>query len=201
MHVAVLCLLFPPPQHCSTSLCCCRASRCGTTEHHLCSPTPAARCIDLDCDGVLRPKELSYFYEEQMKRLEHMAQEAVTFEDVICQLHDMLQPAEEGCYTLQVRGSLCGAEPVVGPSALGLQQFWAAGCTAHHDLGQCYPVTFCYHFATMLLLWYAMHTALYTCSRHLLLTPLDTPLSCRPAARTSSARGQCPGCCSTRCST
>ncbi len=60
------------------------------------------RCIDLDCDGVLRPKELHYFYEEQMKRLEHMAQEAVTFEDVICQLHDMLQPAVEGCYTLQV---------------------------------------------------------------------------------------------------
>jgi serine/threonine-protein phosphatase 2A regulatory subunit B'' len=27
-------------------------------------------------------------------------QEPVLFEDVLCQLHDMLQPAREGCYTL-----------------------------------------------------------------------------------------------------
>jgi hypothetical protein len=44
-----------------------------------------------------------------MKRLEHMAQEAVTFEDVICQLHDMLQPAAEGCYTMQVGTSTSGS--------------------------------------------------------------------------------------------
>jgi hypothetical protein len=32
-----------------------------------------------------------HFYEEQMKRLEGLSQEPVLFEDVLCQLHDMLQ--------------------------------------------------------------------------------------------------------------
>ncbi|WIA36470.1 hypothetical protein OEZ86_007771 [Tetradesmus obliquus] len=58
------------------------------------------RCADLDCDGVITPSEMWHFYEEQMKRLEGLSQEPVLFEDVLCQLHDMLQPAREGCYTL-----------------------------------------------------------------------------------------------------
>lgn len=58
------------------------------------------RCVDLDCDGVITPSEMWYFYEEQMKRLEATRQEPVLFEDVLCQLHDMLQPSEEGSYTL-----------------------------------------------------------------------------------------------------
>lgn len=58
------------------------------------------KCVDIDCDGYIRPSEMWYFYEEQMKRLESMSQEPVHFEDVLCQLHDMLQPAQEGAYTL-----------------------------------------------------------------------------------------------------
>lgn len=58
------------------------------------------RCVDLDSDGMVRPNEMWYFYEEQMKRLESMSQEAVLFEDVLCQLHDMLQPEKEGAYSL-----------------------------------------------------------------------------------------------------
>ncbi|KAI8474731.1 MAG: hypothetical protein J3K34DRAFT_366052 [Monoraphidium minutum] len=58
------------------------------------------RCADLDCDGAIRPSEMWHFYEEQMKRLEAMNQEPVLFEDVLCQLHDMLQPGAEGAYTL-----------------------------------------------------------------------------------------------------
>ncbi|KAF8065627.1 B''ALPHA [Scenedesmus sp. PABB004] len=58
------------------------------------------RCADLDCDGVITPSEMWHFYEEQMKRLEGLSQEPVLFEDVLCQLHDMLQPEREGCYTL-----------------------------------------------------------------------------------------------------
>lgn len=49
------------------------------------------RCADLDCDGVITPSEMWHFYEEQMKRLEGLNQEPVLFEDVLCQLHDMLQ--------------------------------------------------------------------------------------------------------------
>jgi hypothetical protein len=40
---------------------------------------------------VITPSEMWHFYEEQMKRLEGLSQEPVLFEDVLCQLHDMLQ--------------------------------------------------------------------------------------------------------------
>lgn len=59
------------------------------------------RCVDLDCDGALRPNEMLYFYEEQLHRMECLAQEPVLFEDVLCQVHDMVQPAKEGAFTLR----------------------------------------------------------------------------------------------------
>eukprot|EP00195_Chlamydomonas_chlamydogama_P009651 CAMPEP_0202899244 /NCGR_PEP_ID=MMETSP1392-20130828/7527_1 /ASSEMBLY_ACC=CAM_ASM_000868 /TAXON_ID=225041 /ORGANISM="Chlamydomonas chlamydogama, Strain SAG 11-48b" /LENGTH=523 /DNA_ID=CAMNT_0049585371 /DNA_START=241 /DNA_END=1812 /DNA_ORIENTATION=- len=59
------------------------------------------KCVDLDCDGVVRPREMWYFYEEQLKRLENLSQEPVLFEDMVCQLHDMLQPEVEGAYTIR----------------------------------------------------------------------------------------------------
>ena len=33
--------------------------------------------------------------------MECLSQEPVLFEDVLCQIHDMVQPAEEGIFTLQ----------------------------------------------------------------------------------------------------
>lgn len=43
-----------------------------------------------------------HFYEEQQKRMENMpSAETVMFEDLVCQLHDMLHPAVEGAYTLR----------------------------------------------------------------------------------------------------
>lgn len=44
---------------------------------------------------------VQYFYEEQLHRMELMSQEPVLFEDVMCQMHDMLQPAAEGVFTLR----------------------------------------------------------------------------------------------------
>ena len=44
---------------------------------------------------------MQYFYEEQLHRMELMSQEPVLFEDVLCQMHDMLQPAKEGIFTLR----------------------------------------------------------------------------------------------------
>mmetsp|Transcript_6958 Transcript_6958/g.13678 ORF Transcript_6958/g.13678 Transcript_6958/m.13678 type:complete len:597 (-) Transcript_6958:691-2481(-) len=57
-------------------------------------------CIDLDGDGVLRSSELWYFYQEQQQRLETTHHEVVQFGDLVCQLHDMLNPKKEGHYTL-----------------------------------------------------------------------------------------------------
>ncbi|KAL1340223.1 serine/threonine protein phosphatase 2A regulatory subunit B''beta-like isoform X2 [Arachis stenosperma] len=64
------------------------------------------RCIDLDGNGVLTPNEMLFFYEEQLHRMECMAQEPVLFEDILCQIVDMIGPENEGFITLRdVKGS------------------------------------------------------------------------------------------------
>ena len=58
-----------------------------------------------NCQSALQYSQLilsvQYFYEEQLHRMECLAQEPVLFEDVLCQMHDMIQPAQEGFFTLQ----------------------------------------------------------------------------------------------------
>ncbi|RZB91174.1 putative serine/threonine protein phosphatase 2A regulatory subunit B''gamma [Glycine soja] len=64
------------------------------------------KCIDLDGNGVLTPNEIQFFYEEQLHRMECMAQEPVLFEDILCQIVDMFGPKNEGYITLRdVKGS------------------------------------------------------------------------------------------------
>ena len=46
---------------------------------------------------------MRYFYEEQLHRMECLSQEPVLFEDILCQLSDMVKPAQEGVFTLTVR--------------------------------------------------------------------------------------------------
>ncbi|GLT99343.1 hypothetical protein SLE2022_167860 [Rubroshorea leprosula] len=59
------------------------------------------KCIDLDENGVLTPNEMQFFYEEQLHRMECMAQEPVLFEDILCQIIDMICPENEGFITLR----------------------------------------------------------------------------------------------------
>jgi serine/threonine-protein phosphatase 2A regulatory subunit B'' len=56
--------------------------------------------VDLDGDGVLRPRECLFFYEEQLQRMECLNQEPVLFEDVLCQMSDMIQPEKNGEITM-----------------------------------------------------------------------------------------------------
>ncbi|KAL2994552.1 hypothetical protein AAZX31_10G171400 [Glycine max] len=64
------------------------------------------KCIDLDGNGVLTPNEMQFFYEEQLHRMECMAQEPVLFEDILCQIVDMIGPENEGYITIRdVKGS------------------------------------------------------------------------------------------------
>ncbi|OVA02372.1 EF-hand domain [Macleaya cordata] len=58
-------------------------------------------CIDLDGNGVLTPNEMQFFYEEQLHRMECMAQEPVLFEDILCQMVDMVGPENECHFTLR----------------------------------------------------------------------------------------------------
>ncbi|GMH11301.1 hypothetical protein Nepgr_013142 [Nepenthes gracilis] len=59
------------------------------------------KCIDLDGNGVLTRNEMQFFYEEQLHRMECMAQEPVLFEDVLCQIIDMIGPEDESYFTLR----------------------------------------------------------------------------------------------------
>ncbi|KAJ4722736.1 Serine/threonine-protein phosphatase 2A regulatory subunit B'' subunit alpha [Melia azedarach] len=64
------------------------------------------KCIDLDGNGLLTPNEMQFFYEEQLHRMECMAQEPVLFEDILCQIVDMIGPENEGYITLRdLKGS------------------------------------------------------------------------------------------------
>lgn len=56
--------------------------------------------IDLDGDGVIRDHEMRFFYEEQQNRLECMNQDAPKFEDVLCQMNDLIKPEREGQFTV-----------------------------------------------------------------------------------------------------
>eukprot|EP01083_Nonionella_stella_P295815 1005227_1 len=57
------------------------------------------RCCDLDCDGVISPFEIQYFYDEQVQRIQHFTGEHVQFDDFLCQLNDMIKPTEEARFT------------------------------------------------------------------------------------------------------
>ncbi|XP_010523368.1 PREDICTED: serine/threonine protein phosphatase 2A regulatory subunit B''beta-like [Tarenaya hassleriana] len=64
------------------------------------------KCVDLDGNGVLTRNEMQFFYEEQLHRMECMAQEPVIFEDILCQIIDMIGPENESYITLHdLKGS------------------------------------------------------------------------------------------------
>ncbi|KAM8759050.1 serine/threonine-protein phosphatase 2A regulatory subunit B'' subunit alpha isoform 1-T2 [Rhynchonycteris naso] len=59
------------------------------------------RCMDVDGDGVLSMYELEYFYEEQCERMEAMGIEPLPFHDLLCQMLDLVKPANDGRITLR----------------------------------------------------------------------------------------------------
>ncbi|KAF3456758.1 hypothetical protein FNV43_RR01412 [Rhamnella rubrinervis] len=64
------------------------------------------KCIDLDENGVVTPNEMQFFYAEQIHRLECLSQEPILFEDILCQILDMIGPKNEGYITLHdLKGS------------------------------------------------------------------------------------------------
>nr|CAD1830915.1 unnamed protein product [Ananas comosus var. bracteatus] len=59
------------------------------------------KCIDLDGNGILTRNEMQFFYEEQLHRMECMSQEPVLFEDILCQMIDMIGPENDSYFTLR----------------------------------------------------------------------------------------------------
>jgi len=50
------------------------------------------RLVDLDGDGWIRDHEMVFFYEETQRRLECLTHEVVPFDDILCQMSDMINP-------------------------------------------------------------------------------------------------------------
>lgn len=48
--------------------------------------------MDMDGDGVLSMFELEFFYEEQCERMEGMGIEPLPFQDLLCQMLDLVKP-------------------------------------------------------------------------------------------------------------
>merc|ERR550534_1596692 len=57
--------------------------------------------MDVDGDGVIRVWELRYFFEEQRERMESLNYEALEFDDVVCQVHDLIRPAKACQFTME----------------------------------------------------------------------------------------------------
>eukprot|EP01059_Diplonema_ambulator_P030801 TRINITY_DN5427_c0_g2_i1.p1 TRINITY_DN5427_c0_g2~~TRINITY_DN5427_c0_g2_i1.p1 ORF type:complete len:693 (+),score=151.57 TRINITY_DN5427_c0_g2_i1:33-2111(+) len=53
------------------------------------------RCTDLDGDGVLSGYEIDYFFQEQKQRMESSYQETISYDDILCQMMDMIAPAKK----------------------------------------------------------------------------------------------------------
>ncbi|XP_029349976.1 serine/threonine-protein phosphatase 2A regulatory subunit B'' subunit alpha isoform X6 [Echeneis naucrates] len=58
------------------------------------------RCMDIDGDGILSMFELEFFYEEQCERMERMGIEPLPFQDLLCQMLDLVKPESAGKITL-----------------------------------------------------------------------------------------------------
>lgn len=56
--------------------------------------------VDLDGDGYIRYYEMKHFYDEQCERLEALNQEAIPFDNIMCQMNDLLNPKVPGQFTL-----------------------------------------------------------------------------------------------------
>jgi serine/threonine-protein phosphatase 2A regulatory subunit B'' len=52
-------------------------------------------CVDVDGDGKLNNMEMRSFYAVQLHRMQVMGQEIVPFEDMLCQMMDMIKPANK----------------------------------------------------------------------------------------------------------
>jgi len=59
------------------------------------------RSCDVDGDGLINAQDMLHFYQEQLHRMECLSQEIVSFEDVLTQLTDMVEPSNEGWVTLK----------------------------------------------------------------------------------------------------
>jgi serine/threonine-protein phosphatase 2A regulatory subunit B'' len=59
------------------------------------------KCVDLDGDGKLSREEMNYFFRIQLHRVVSHQQEAVQFNDVLCQMIDLIDPVDPTAITMK----------------------------------------------------------------------------------------------------
>eukprot|EP00050_Salpingoeca_kvevrii_P016508 m.56160 g.56160 ORF g.56160 m.56160 type:complete len:523 (-) comp6985_c0_seq2:319-1887(-) len=80
------------------------------------------RVMDLDGDGQLSIFELEWWYEEQEDRLAELAVEALSFRDCLCQMMDMVAPADPSVITLRDL-KRCGQAALFFDSFINVNKF------------------------------------------------------------------------------
>mmetsp|Transcript_16038 Transcript_16038/g.49625 ORF Transcript_16038/g.49625 Transcript_16038/m.49625 type:complete len:330 (-) Transcript_16038:41-1030(-) len=50
------------------------------------------QCVDVDGDGVVDYRDAAYFYDVQARRMECLGHDVISFDDVLCQMSDLLGP-------------------------------------------------------------------------------------------------------------
>ena len=58
-------------------------------------------CVDVDGDDKLNNMEMRSFYAVQLHRMQCMGHEVVPFEDMLCQMMDMIKPANTECLVME----------------------------------------------------------------------------------------------------
>jgi serine/threonine-protein phosphatase 2A regulatory subunit B'' len=58
-------------------------------------------CVDVDGDGKLNNMEMRSFYAVQLHRMQCMGHEIVPFEDMLCQMMDMIKPKNTDCLVVE----------------------------------------------------------------------------------------------------
>lgn len=56
--------------------------------------------MDLDGDGFISLYELEHFYEDQVAKMEALGIEAMSFEDCVCSILDLVKPKLDGKLSL-----------------------------------------------------------------------------------------------------
>ncbi|XP_002166391.3 serine/threonine-protein phosphatase 2A regulatory subunit B'' subunit beta isoform X1 [Hydra vulgaris] len=59
------------------------------------------RCMDLDGDGIISIYEMEHFYQDQLIKMSDMGIEALSFNDCLCQILDLVKPEKDSMITLR----------------------------------------------------------------------------------------------------
>eukprot|EP01138_Halocafeteria_seosinensis_P005730 gb/GECG01005858.1/.p1 GENE.gb/GECG01005858.1/~~gb/GECG01005858.1/.p1 ORF type:complete len:370 (+),score=52.21 gb/GECG01005858.1/:1-1110(+) len=83
--------------------------------------------VDINADGVITPDEMRHFYREQHARMVELGLEAVSFEDLLIQMNDLLSPEEFGVFKWKhfIHPDRCKLTGVLFSALFSLSKFQA----------------------------------------------------------------------------